>query len=102
MFQLPPVPASDSLLNLAPDASYEHKQGVAVLSRLRYVYELKTMNRFLDADLRQVLEGMRVPGGRAVPENIWQRIIATQVVSGHTGQQEKLAAATDHVFAAYS
>ena len=37
--QLPPVPATTSLPNLATDANYEHRQGVAALSRVQYVYE---------------------------------------------------------------
>ena len=111
-------------MNLSEDASYEHKQGVAIMQRLQYVYELKTTKRFTDPDLAEALRIMRTPGGAALPERIWQRIVATRLdevgedglsasgaaqpagPGGGVGDApsvgDRLRQATDWVFCAYS
>ena len=77
--QLPPIPNHNSLLNLSPDAAYEHRQGVAILQRVRYVCELKQMKRFTDPDLVTLLQIMRTPGGAPIPDRIWDRLEATRL-----------------------
>ena len=95
--QLPPVPPSDSLLNLE-SSTFEHRQGVAALSRVRYIFELKTMKRFTDPDLSQTLLLMRTPGGAKIPDHIWTRIVATKLQAGDA----RLRATSSWVFAAYA
>ncbi len=63
-YQLPPVPASASLLTPAQGQSYEQQQGRKLLADMEHVIDFVEMKRFDDALLIQVLEAMRVPGGK--------------------------------------
>ena len=63
-YQLPPVPATASLLMSTPRQSYEHQQGHALLAGLKYVVDFKQMKRFDDELLVEILAGMREPGGK--------------------------------------
>ena len=63
-YQLPPVPASASLLEEAAQQSYEHQQGRTLLLDMEYVVEFVQMQRFDGPLLAEVVEAMRTPGGR--------------------------------------
>ena len=78
-YQLPPVPASASLLTPAQGQSYEQQQGRKLLADMEYVIDFVEMKRFDDPLLIQVLEAMRVPGGRKISDECWQAIEATQI-----------------------
>ena len=47
-YQLPPVPATASLLASPSRRSYEHQQGRKLLSDMEYVLEFVKMHRFQD------------------------------------------------------
>ena len=82
--KLPPVPPSASLVAKTNIQSYEHKQGVALLASIEHVFDFLNMKRFTDQRQLQLLQSMRVPGGRPVPEATWQAIVATSTVSQRT------------------
>ena len=77
--QLPPVPASASLLAELKNKSYEHQQGYAVLASVEYVVDFVMMQRFDDKLLVEILEGMRKPGGQKLSPAAWAALQATQV-----------------------
>ena len=76
--QLPPVPATASMLAPPGRHSYEHHQGVALLASVPYVIDFVEMKRFEDDKQLQLLQNMRVPGGVPVPEDTWKAIVASQ------------------------
>ena len=78
-YQLPPVPASASLLASMRGQSYEHQQGRKLLSDIKYVVDFVQMQRFTDPLLIEVLEAMRTPGGKKISEESWQAIVETQI-----------------------
>ena len=78
-YQLPPVPATASLL--APNGSYEHQQGRKLLSDMEYVLDFVNMQRFQDPLLVHILEAMRTPGGQKISEEAWQALKATAIGS---------------------
>ena len=80
-YQLPPVPATASLLFATGRQSYEHQQGHALLAGLKYVCDFKEMKRFDDPLLVEILAGMREPGGKKLSAEAWAGIRATQVGS---------------------
>ena len=80
-YQLPPVPASASLLAPGHGQSYEHQQGRKLLADMEYVIDFVEMKRFDDPLLKQVLEAMRVPGGRKISDECWQAIKDTEIKS---------------------
>jgi len=80
-YQLPPVPASASLLAPGYGQSYEHQQGRKLLADMEYVIDFVEMKRFDDPLLKQVLEAMRVPGGRKISDECWQAIKDTEIKS---------------------
>ena len=72
--QLPPVPASASLVApLGERTSYEHQQGVALLASIEYVFDFVDMKRFDDPFLLQLLKDMRIPGGKRLSEETWKK-----------------------------
>ena len=73
--QLPPVPASASLVaSSGQKTSYEHQQGVALLASIEYVVDFVEMKRFNDPLQLQLLQDMRIPGGRRLSEETWTTI----------------------------
>ena len=73
-FQLPPVPASSSLLAPHKGQSYEHQQGRKLLADMEYVVEFVQMQRFTDQRLLEVLNAMRTPGGKKISDESWQAL----------------------------
>ena len=77
--QLPPVPKSTSLLADIEGTTDEQKAGAAMFASIEQVFELKTMMRFRDPVLRQILEKMRTPGGVRLTDSEWQALKQTNV-----------------------
>ena len=84
-YQLPPVPASASLLAPTTKQTYEHQQGRKILSDMEYVIDFVQMKRFKDELQIQVLEAMRTPGGKKISEECWQAIKSTRIRSSGGG-----------------
>ena len=80
-FQLPPVPASASLLAPVEKQSYEHLQGRKLLMDIEHVVDFVQMQRFNDPLLVEVLEAMRTHGGKRISEEAWQAIMSTEIKS---------------------
>ena len=80
-YQLPPVPATASLLFSSQKQSYEHQQGHALLAGVQYVVDFKEAKRFDDPILIEILACMREPGGKKLSAEAWAAIEATQVGS---------------------
>ena len=72
--QLPPVPASSSLLASPDGQSYEFQQGRKLLADIEHVIDFVEMRRFDDERQVHVLEAMRTPGGKKIKEEAWQAI----------------------------
>ena len=90
-YQLPPVPASASLLAAPTKQSYEHQQGRKLLTDMEYVIEFVKMQRFEDPWLVEVLEAMRTPGGKSISEAAWQALKGTAIEHGAaTGSDPRL------------
>ena len=85
-YQLPPVPATASLLFATDRQSYEHQQGHALLAGLKYVVDFKQTKRFDDPILVEILAGMREPGGKKLSDEAWTAIQATQL--GNMGRDD--------------
>ena len=86
-YQLPPVPASASLLAPTTKQTYEHQQGRKLLADMEYVVDFVQMKRFTDELQIQVLEAMRTPGGKAISDECWQAILNTEIKSGGSASQ---------------
>ena len=67
-YQLPPVPASASHWAPVERQSYEHFQGRKLLMDIEHIVDFVQMKRFDDPLLIQILEAMRVPGGRKISD----------------------------------
>jgi len=80
-YQLPPVPASASLLAPQRHQTYEHQQGRKLLLDMEYVVEFTQMQRFTDPLLIEILEAMRTPGGKRISEAAWSALQATVLCS---------------------
>ncbi len=80
--QLPPVPASASLIAPTAGQSYEHQQGRKLLADIEYVVDFVQMQRFTDPLLREVLEAMRTPGGKKITLAAWNAIEKTELKDG--------------------
>ena len=92
-FQLPPVPASSSLLAPLKGQTYEHQQGRKIVADMQYVVDFVEMKRFDDNLLVEVLQAMRTPGGKAISEEAWQAIEKTEI--GSQGSDASQLTATD-------
>ena len=92
-FQLPPVPASSSLLAPLKGQTYEHQQGRKIVADMQYVVDFVEMKRFDDKLLVEVLQAMRTPGGKAISEEAWQAIEKTEI--GSQGSDASQLTATD-------
>ena len=95
-YQLPPVPASASLLAPQTGQSYEHQQGRKLLADFEYVVDFVQMQRFTDPLQLEVLYAMRTPGGKKISEESWQAIVNTEIVcpsgAGHPAASSSRAA----------
>ena len=78
-YQLPPVPATASLLASTKGQTYEHQQGRKLLADMEYVVDFVQMQRFDDKLQMEVLEAMRTEGGKTISEESWRAIVATQI-----------------------
>ena len=76
-YQLPPVPASASLLAPSAGQSYEHQQGRKLLLDMAYVVHFEQMQRFDDPLPVEVLAAMRTPGGKKISEAAWKALQGT-------------------------
>ena len=83
-YQLPPVPASKSLLPKPTDPSYEHLQRRKLPTDMEYVVDFVEMKRFDDPLLVEVLEAMRTPGGMKISEDAWRAITAAEIKDSDT------------------
>jgi hypothetical protein len=86
-YQLPPVPASASLLAPTTKQTYEHQQGRKILADMEYVIDFVQMKRFKDELQIQVLEAMRTPGGKKISEECWQAILRTEIKLSSSASQ---------------
>ena len=80
-YQLPPVPASASLLAPHTGQSYEHQQGRKFHADFEHVVDFVQMQRFTDPLQLEVLNAMRTPGGKKITDERWRAIVKTEVVS---------------------
>ena len=107
--QLPPVPETSSVLWPAANASYEHRQGRAIISRMPLVYEFRKSNRFKDEALIRILAAMRTAGGQKLADSDWQALAerkiraATpkQALSGHHQPDPRVWQAANWIESAY-
>ena len=76
--QLPPVPESSSMLAPMEGTSQEHKVGAKIFRNAELVFQFSTAMRFTDQTLIQILETMRIPGGRKLTNDQWQALMKTQ------------------------
>ena len=77
-YQLPPVPASASLLASAASQSYEHQQGKKLLMDIEYVVDFVQMQRFDGLLLGDVLEAMRGHRRMKISDEAWRASEATR------------------------
>ena len=78
--QLPPVPASSSMLASLKGTSNEHKAGANIFRNADLVFQFEKMMRFTDETLVEILEVMRTPKpGKALTDAQWQKLRATDV-----------------------
>ena len=83
--QLPPVPASASLLAPPEKQSYEHLLGRKILMDMEYVVDFVQMQRFDDPVLVAILEAMRTRGGKKISDEAWRAIESTRLHTAATG-----------------
>ena len=72
--QLPPVPASSSMLASLEGTTNEHKVGAKIFRDADLVFEFQQAMRFTNHTLIDILNTMRVPGGRALAERTNARL----------------------------
>ncbi len=76
--QLPPVPASSSMLAPLKGTSNEHKAGANIFRNADLVFRFEKMMRFTDETLIEILEVMRTPKpGKALTADQWEKLRAT-------------------------
>ena len=94
VYQLPPVPATTSLLAPTKGQTYEHGQGHKLLADMEYVIDFVQTQRFSGPLQEQVLEAMRTPGGKAISDESWQAIVDTCLDPGDTQRAASQSGAT--------
>ena len=77
--QLPPVPATSSVLAPIEGVSDEHKTGAKIFRDATHVFQFKEAMRFTDPQLVEILENMRVPGGRRLTTTLWEALRRTEI-----------------------
>ena len=77
--QLPPVPASSSMLAPLDGTTNEHKVGAKIFRDADLVFEFRQAMRFTDQTLIDILNTMRVPGGKTLTEQQWQALTNTEI-----------------------
>ena len=76
--QLPPVPASSSMLAPLQGTSNEHKAGANIFRNADMVFQFEKMMRFTDKNFIEILEVMRTPKpGKPLTEVQWKKLLAT-------------------------
>jgi hypothetical protein len=76
--QLPPAPASSSMLASTTRQSYEHQQQCKLLADIEYVIDFVMMLRVVDPLQAQVLHAMRTPGAQKISEDARTAIKQTE------------------------
>ena len=76
--QLPPVPASSSMLATLEGTSDEHKVGAKIFRNAELVFRFNVAMRFTDEMLVSILDVMRTPGGKRFSANQWQAMLDTE------------------------
>ena len=76
--QLPPVPATSSMLAPLERTSAEHKVGAKIFRNAELVFQFHQAMRFTDTTLIQILEKMRLPGGCKLAPEQWQALLDTE------------------------
>ena len=77
--QLPPVPKSSGLLAPLVGKSKEHKAGASLFANTEYVFQFHTAKRFEDPVLIDILDVMRTPGGKRLPDSHWHALRNTEI-----------------------
>ena len=83
--QLPPVPATSSMLAPLEGTTNEHKVGAKIFRDADLVFEFQQAMRFTDQTLIDILKTMREPGGKSLSEEQWQALKSTQVSAEQPG-----------------
>ena len=99
--QLPPVPEKTSVLWPTAGATYEQRQGRALVESFPYVFEFRQSNRFKDKDLIHILDCMRTPGGKIIHDDAWKSLEDRLIQSSKNNVDPRLQAASDWLEAAY-
>ena len=77
--QLPPVPASSSVLAQLENTSDEHKVGARFFRNAELVFQFETAMRFQDENLISILACMRTPGGKRLTREQWRSLEQTEL-----------------------
>ena len=98
--QLPPVPASAGLFADPVGASTEHLAGLELFKQKDYVYRLRTMKRFTDQTLIEILTKMRVAGGAKLRNDEWKALQNTDITKLSVEKQKERLKGTELWFQA--
>ena len=79
--QLPPVPASSSVLAPLEHTSDEHKVGARIFRNAELVFQFETAMRFEDQTQIAILETMRTPGGKCLTREQWRALEETELTA---------------------
>ena len=77
--QLPPVPASSSVLAPLENTSDEHKVGARIFRNAELVFQFEKAMRFQDKTQIEILECMRTPGGKRLTRQQWRALEETEL-----------------------
>ena len=79
--QLPPVPASASVLASLEKKTDEHKVGARIFRNAELVFRFEKAMRFQDEIQIEILDCMRTPGGKRLTTKQWRALQNTELVS---------------------
>ena len=79
--QLPPVPASASVLASVEKKSDEHKVGAGIFRNAELVFRFEKAMRFQDQTQIEILDCMRTPGGKRLTVKQWRALQDTELAS---------------------
>ena len=79
--QLPPVPASSSVLAPLENTSDEHKVGARIFRNAELVFQFEKAMRFEDKTQIAILECMRTPGGKCLNREQWRALEETEITA---------------------
>jgi hypothetical protein len=77
--QLPPVPATSSMLAPLDGTSNEHKVGARIFRNAEFVFQFEKAMRFTDKTQVAILECMRTRGGKRLTSDQWQALLDTEL-----------------------